>query len=596
MVNTHTIRQVILLAAGLLVATAAAAPPTDEDVLMRALVAELDRSMTLQIEDLQSPYFVQYAVADRESYRVSATCGAIVTSDDDRSRSLSTVVRVGDYHLDNTNFAGGGGGAGRRGRGGGGWGGAGGTASLPTEDGYSAIRQATWLATDSAYKVAVETLARKQAYMEERSFQDRPDDFARAEPVESIDPRIALKLDVDAWERRLRAISARFLEHPHVLDSLVTLTASADNRYLVNSEGTRIREGVAGVVLAISAQAQAEDGEQLSDQITHHAATADGLPSEAELRAEIDAMTQRLAGRVRSARLQSYIGPVLFDGRAAPQLFQAMLARGVAGSPEPIGGGRRRFAGLQSLDKYLGKRILPDSFQVYDDPQAASLDQEYLAGHYAVDDEGVPPQRVEIVVDGRLKGMVMSRAPTREFPTSNGHGRLTGRGLTRAAIGCLFVEAADGVPAEELKQALIEAARDQGLEYGLRVNSISGGGARQAGPRSGRQAPGRFQLGGRAQAESPLGDPVTVYKVYLDGREELVRGCEFGSLDVATLKGIIAAGNKPIVYNTGSATGAPTSIVAPAILFEELELFTIEEDRQTHPIMEAPHQRKNADG
>ena len=228
---------------------------------------------------------------------------------------------------------------------------------------------------------------------------------------------------------------------------------------------------------------------------------------------------------------------------------------------------------------------MPRSFQVYDDPQAASLGQEYLAGHYAIDDEGVPAQRVEIVVDGRLKGMVMSRAPTREFPASNGHGRLIGRGSTRAAVGCLFVEATDGVPDEELKQALIEAARDQGLEYGLRVNSISGGGVRQAGIRPGRRAPGRFQFGGRAEAESPLGDPVTVYKVYLDGREELVRGCEFGSLDVATLKDIVTAGNRPIVYNTGSATGAPGSIVAPAVLFEELELFTIEEDRQTRPIM-----------
>jgi len=56
---------------------------------------------------------------------------------------------------------------------------------------------------------------------------------------------------------------------------------------------------------------------------------------------------------------------------------------------------------------------------------------------------------------------------------------------------------------EELKPALIEAGRGQVLECGLRVNSISGG----------------------ADADSPLGDPVIVHKFYLDGREELVRGC-----------------------------------------------------------------------
>ncbi|HUU97037.1 MAG TPA: metallopeptidase TldD-related protein [Phycisphaerae bacterium] len=591
--KTTTICQMVLFAACPLAGLEAVALQPDEDVVMQALAAELERSMTLQLEDLQSPYFVQCAVDDRESYRISATCGAIVTSDDGRSRNLAADIRVGSYDFDSTNFAGGGGGGfGGRGRRGGG-----GVTALPIEDSYSAIRQATWLATDSAYKTAVETFARKQAYMEDRSLQDRPDDFARAEPVVSIDPRTALTFDVDAWERRLRVISARFLEHPHVLDSSVTLTASADNRYLINSEGTRIRKGVAGVVLTISAQTQAEDGEQLSDRITHHAATADGLPGEAELLAEINAMAERLAGRARAPALEDYIGPVLFDGRAAPQLFQVVLARGVAGRPEPLGGERRRFAGLQSLDKYLGKRILPRSFQVYDDPQAASSGEMYLAGHYAIDDEGTPAQRVDIVVDGRLKGMVMSRVPTREFAASNGHGRSAGLGRTRVAVGCLFVEAADGVSDEELKQALIEAARDQGLEYGLRIDSISGGGGgRQMGPRPGRRAPGRFQFGGRGEAESPLGDPVTVYKVYLDGREEPVRGCEFGSLDVATLKDIIAAGDKPILYNTGSATGAATSIVAPAVLFEELELFTIEEDRQKLPILEAPHQRTNTGG
>ena len=36
-----------------------------QDVLMRALSDELDRSMTLKLEDLEEPYFIQYSVADR---------------------------------------------------------------------------------------------------------------------------------------------------------------------------------------------------------------------------------------------------------------------------------------------------------------------------------------------------------------------------------------------------------------------------------------------------------------------------------------------------------------------------------------------------
>ncbi|MHC5114171.1 MAG: metallopeptidase TldD-related protein [Planctomycetota bacterium] len=584
-----------LTAAAALLATAAASARPGDDRVMDALVDELDRSMSVQLEDLQAPYFVQYAVTDSAAHRISATCGAVVGSDDSRSRRLATSVRVGYYDLDNTNFAGGGGrGFGRRGRRPGGGGrGFGGMAALPTEDSYEAIRQATWLATDAAYKSAVETLARKQAYLEDRAIEDRPADFARVDPVVAIDEKVGLELDVVAWEDRLRRLSARFLRHRHVLDAQVTLTASADNRYLVNSEGARIRRGVTGVVLAITATGQAEDGEELADRMTHHAPTAAELPDERTLAADVDAMAARLGGRVTAPVMEDYLGPVLFDGRAAPQLFRAMLARGVAGTPDPVGGGRRRFAGTQSLDKYLGKRVLPRGFNVYDDPRQTALGDRHLAGHYTIDDEGVAPERVNIVVDGRMQGMVMSRTPTRDFAESSGHGRTAGAGRTRAAVGCLFIEAENGVSAGALKDALIEAVRDQGLEYGVRVESIGGAGGSAAAQRAALLA--RFG-GGGGGGGSGVGDPVAVYRVYPDGHEELVRGCEFGTLDVGTLRDIIAAGQEPIVHNTGSATGAAASVVAPAVLFEEVELFTIEDEPARLPIVTAPHARPRDDG
>jgi len=554
----HAVGTALSIACLAALALAAPPPPTGGDTVMEAIVDEMDRSMTLQLEDLQAPYFVQYAVTDSSGYRISATCGAIVGSDDSRSRRLAAAVRVGYYDLDNTNFAGGRGGrgmGGRRGRPGGGRG-MGGMTMLPVEDSYTAIRQATWLATDAVYKSAVETLAQKQAYMEDRNLTDRPDDFARVEPRVSIDAKVALDLDVETWEGRLRAVSAHFLQFPHVLDSQVTLTASADNRYLINSEGTRIRKGATGIVLAISAQAQADDGEQLAERITFHAATADGLPSEGALLIATGAMAARLSDRAAAPVLEDYLGPVLFDERAAPQLFQAMLARGVAGRAEPVGGGRRRFAGMASLDKYLGKRILPKSFRIYDDPTATAPGDAYFAGRYEIDDEGVNAERVDLVSNGRLQGMLMSRTPTADFGESNGHGRAAGPGREQAAVGCLFIEAADAVGEQDLKEALIEAAREQDLAYGLRITSIGGGGgARLAGGRGGGRFPGGF---GGSGGSGTVGDPVAIFKVYLDGREELVRGCEFGALDVGTLKDIIAAGRTPIVHNTGSAAGSAT--------------------------------------
>ncbi|NOT02104.1 MAG: hypothetical protein HOP29_15940, partial [Phycisphaerales bacterium] len=81
----------------------------DSDVIMRAMVDELQRAMDLQMEDLEKPYFIQFAVDDSISHHLSASYGAITANDRERSRNFYSEVRVGGYELDNTNFAGDGG-------------------------------------------------------------------------------------------------------------------------------------------------------------------------------------------------------------------------------------------------------------------------------------------------------------------------------------------------------------------------------------------------------------------------------------------------------------------------------------------------------
>src|SRR5204863_1938460 len=129
------------------------------------------------------------------------------------------------------------------------------------------------------------------------------------------------------------------------------------------------------------------------------------------------------------------------------------------------------------------------------------------------------------------------------------HGRSAGGGIVhaQAAIGCLFVQSSKGMPGEALHTALLDAVRDQKLEYGLRiaaVSSMSGlrGGGRGRGP--GGFAPGGGGGPGGGAAGSSVGDPIAIFKVYPDGREERVRGCEFGSIEVAALKNILAAGQE----------------------------------------------------
>jgi hypothetical protein len=557
-----------------------AAQPPGEDVVMKALADELQRSMTLRLEDLDPPYFIQYTVDDSTTYRLSASYGALVSSTHGRSRVLYAQVRVGSYELDNSNFAG------RAGFGGGRS--LGGAAELPTDNDYLALRHAVWSATDSLYKSSAATLAQKRAYMRDRNVDVRALDFTRPEsPVTELRGPAAMSFDRPVWEDYVRAISRQFTSYPQIHDAGVNLAAVAETRYLANAEGSRLRYGSTGVTLRITAQTQAPDGERLSDSLSFFAWTPDELPKIPAVLADVKAFADRLAGISQGVILEDYVGPVLFDGLAAPQLFRQLLAQGLAAQADPIGAVRRSGT-ADDLQSRLGKRILPVTFQIYDDPRRDRFQDATLTGHYPFDDEAVPPERVDLVVDGMLKSQVTSRTPTKDFARSSGHGRRGAGAGASAAIGCLFVESSKGATAEELKQELIDAAEAEGLKFGLKVTSLQNralsgftgfaGGGRRGGP------------GGGGGATRLVGDPIAIYKVHVaDGREEPVRGCEFVGLDVRSLRRIIAAGKTSSVHNTTGS--AASSVVAPAVLFEELELTRIRQEPEKKPILAGPHAR-----
>jgi len=563
----------------------------DGGEIMRALADELTRSMNLQMEDLEKPYFIQYTVDDSVIFRLAASYGSITSSDRRRSRDFRSRVRVGSYELDSTNFTGETGGFGMFFGGGAG----GGRASLPLEDDYSALRQAMWWATDQDYKDAVETLTKKRAYMRDKNLQDRPHDFSKTPVVETVEPTARMDFDQGAWEQNLRRVSTAFRNHPRIQESSVQLYAVVGNTYIVNSEGTRLRFPETGALLMMSAELQAEDGMKISDSLSYFGKTPDDFPAVEKILGDIDQWVQRLTQSADSPILERYTGPVLFENLAAAQMFRTLIAEAIAGRVDPVGTQRATLTGAGSLEKKLSQEILPDSFQISDDPSASQAAGAQLIGHYRYDDEGVKGERVDLVSDGALKTMVMSRAPTRKISGTNGHARRAsgGVGVAEAAIGCLFVEDKKGISDEALKSKLIELARAEGLEYGLRVGALHS--ASLASSQS--DIISFFMRAQRRGGQENVGDPIYIYKVHVaDGHEEPVRGCEFGQVKLRDLRNIASAGKTLAAYNYiglgfGGATPA-TSIVAPAVLFAELELAKIEQEHEKLPLLKAPLSRQ----
>ena len=535
-----------------------------QDVVLRALVDELDRNFTgLKLEDLERPYFIEYALADATGFSVSAVLGAVTDDSDYRARQLRATVRVGSYELDNTNFMGGGRGF-PYGRGGGG---GGGMAALPIEDNYEAIRQAIWWATDREYKDVVETLAQKKAFMESKLIEDKPPDFAPAEPAVHFDPPAQFDLHADQLKRLAIELSGVFREYPQVQDSSVGLTAGGGNKYLVNTEGTRLRIASTTYTLAIEATVQAEDGMELSDSIEIEVRKFTDLPSLAELTAKCRKLVDRLT-QVRDAPiLDAYTGPVLFDAEPATSLFAGQFAGRFSGGQRPVGSS----TSPDDFENKLGQRILPRGVRVVDDPTREEIAGQPAMGHYRYDDEGVPAQAVTLVEGGKLQTLLMSRNPSKDFATSNGHGR--GMFGPQASAGSLMLTADEGESEADLRAELLEAAADEGLDFALRVEalgSVGGGGGY-----------GRYFRGGGGQT------PLVMYKVYPDGKEEQVRGVQIARIDLRSFKDVLAFGDQLYVSNSGRGTQGRT-VAAPAMLFEELDLAKIDEDFDKPPILPAP--------
>jgi TldD protein len=514
-----------------------------QDVILRALVDELDRSLPgLKLEDLERPYFIEYGLTDGASAYVTANLGAVTDRGQTRGRALRTDVRVGSYELDNSNFGGGGGGGGEG-------------AAMPIDDDYAAIRQAIWWMTDRDYKNVVEELVQKKAFMESKLIQDKPADFARVAPVVHLETRATLQLDPAPVEELAGALSALYRDFPDVQSSSATVGTYVGNKYLVNTEGTRLRTPVTRCYVAVRATVQAEDGMRLSGSKTYYANTFAELPPRAQLEADCRQLAKQLLAARQAPVLASYSGPVLFEPEAATQIFARQFGGAFCGGQRPVGS---RTSPDDFANK-LNKRILPRFLDVVDDPTLTTVAGETVMGHYTYDDQAVPAQRVALVEHGRLKNLLMSRNPSKEFAQSNGHGR---GNYGRAGVGCLVVTSQNPRTADELKADLLEACADEGLEFGLRIAAFGSVG----------------DSGGTT--------PLLMYKVFPDGHEELVRGAEIARIDLKAFKRMLAAGDKPFVMNLGGSDGQTAA--APAMLFEELDLAKIDRDFDKPPILPAP--------
>lgn len=540
--------------------------PDKRSPILDIMKAEIDREMVALRKQQEPAHYLAYQLVERRVVSFEAEGGALINDDDSTERNLDVEVRVGSPELDNTRTlnsddAGLNSPMTRRG-------------VVPFGEDKLAIATALWLETDRRYREAVTALGYVE--QDQRTLKSRATapDFSPSQPEVYVEAPARLQFDKAQWIERLKRCSAKALKGAATRGTC-SATFTLNTAWFVNSEGSQLQLSWTSAQMGVSVGVKAEDGMGLSRLEQRFGRTPADLPGDGEVDKMIASVNADLDALHDAPLADPYVGPAILEGRASGVFFHEVFGHRIEGHRQ------KDTTGGQTFASYVGKEIAPDWLSVYDDPQIATLNGVQLNGFYRFDDEGVRAQHVPLIDRGKLVGFVMGRNPIMGFPKSNGHGRRSPGLPPVARQGNLVVEVTKSVPRADLEKMLLEEVKRQRRPYGMIFTDISGGFTNTS-----AFAPQAFKV-----------NPVMAYKLYPDGKKELVRGVDVSGTPLVALQSIRAASREIETFNgvCGAESGwVPVSASAPSLLIEKIEVEKgfVPPDRP--PILQPPSIRKEA--
>ena len=519
--------------------------PDKRSPILDILKAENDREMALLKKQKDPAYYLAYQLVEQRIVSLDAEGGALISDSDDTARNLDVEVRVGTPELDNTRSLADDQQNGlnapltRRG-------------VVPFGEDRQALSNALWLETDRRYREAVTALGYVRQDVATLKNRAPVPDFSQSAPEVYVEAPATLKFDKQQWIDRLKRCSAKALKG-QATRGTCGVVFQLNTVWTVNSEGSQIQLSWTSAQMSVSVGVKADDGMNLARLEQRFGRSPADLPAEAEAAKLIAAVTGDLDALHDAPLADPYVGPAILEGRAAGVFFHEVFGHRIEGHRQ------KDTTGGQTFASYVGKDIAPDWLTVYDDPQILTLNSVQLNGFYRFDDEAVRARRVSLIDKGKLIGFNMSRNPIKGFDKSNGHGRRSPGLPPVARQGNLVVEVAKSVPRADLEKMLLEEVKKQNRPYGMIFTDISGGFTNTS-----AFAPQAFKV-----------NPVMAYKLYADGKKELVRGVDISGTPLVALQSIRAASREVETFNgvCGAESGwVPVSASAPSLLLEKIEV------------------------
>jgi len=527
--------------------------------VLDAMKTELARSLANLKSQPVPPYYIGYEIREMHDFGIRAAFGKLENSGETRRRSLNVDLRVGDYALDNTreihgefNF------------------GQYTNVAVPIDDNREAIRAVLWHATDEKYKQALQQFTKVKTNVQVKVAQEDPSpDFSRETAEQYSEPLADIHIDRALWEDKVRKYTAPFGKYTNIYEADAFLQAEVETRWFVNSEGTALQTSQPAFHLFIMATTKASDGMELPLYESYFAFNEKDLPDDATVLKAVDKIIHDLEALRVAPVAESYTGPAILSGRASGVFFHEIFGHRVEGQRQKNSDDAQTFKGK------IGQQVLSKDFSVSFDPTLRHLGSTDLDGFYRYDNQGVKARPVTVVENGILKTFLMSRTPVQGIAQSNGHGRGMAGLPPVARQSNLVVHVAPSAVQPDLKKLLIAEIKKLGLPFGMYFDQIEGG----------------FTITERVIPNSFNVLPLMVYRIYPDGREELVRGADLIGTPLTTFSRIVAADKNIATFNgfCGAESGSvPVSASSPAIFVSQIEVQKKAKSQERIPILPAP--------
>jgi len=528
---------------------------------VRLLTAELDRGMAV-FKKLDPPvYYLSYTYFQGETKEVEVKNGGISSAYEQEISNLKIMARVGSPRMDNTrllkndntNFY-----VVKK------------VMPIIRNDGKS-FSTAVWKNTEKMIRQAQKDYDKVKSDQKISSARgDDSDDFV-IPPVEQYcrtqEPE---SFDMDAIKQLLLTASTEVHGKKDVMDSDFNFSQRVGHRYFVDSNGTKLKFPIRYARLSYVIRNKTKEGLEFSLFKSYDVIRMEELPSQEQLLADVRQTIQTVQQLTVAPDAEPITVPVILKNKAAGVFVHEVLGHRLEGHRQ-----KEDSFGKTFTDK-IGKQILPSFLTLVADPTVKTFQGEPMQGYYEFDDEGVKARPVVLVENGVLKNFLMSSSPIKGFPVSNGHGRSDDSHRSVARMSHLVLTSSQTVSYEELERLLIEEIKKQEKPYGFIIENLSGGYTL-----TGTSLPQSFKLG-----------VVEMYRVYPDGKKELVRGGEIAGTPLVAFNEILMTADDYGVFNgyCGAESGwVPQSEVAPSVLLRSMEIQTAEKDPGRLPVLKSPY-------